>query len=180
MFMYIYSMRIVIKNVETGSTMNNDNGTSIIHYRITSNDGEMFMVWLPSTIPTPQINQSYDLEFVGEKTWKWVDDKYPRIYKKVKMKKVNTSSNDEHNPFTTTPVQSKPQMNINTPPTQIYSTGTEHEYHKMAMDYLFRVGNTDLEAIMKLSPHMKNIMTGTISQDKLYQLLDELNLYGVS
>lgn len=150
-----------LKLVEAGTSMSTPQGQTLVQYRITTTDGERFMTYLFSTIPPPQPNQQYNIEVTGEVNWKWGDDKLNILYKKVKLTKVS--------PTTTQPnifQQSSPEST----PTQIVSTNNDVEYHKLAMDYLYKIDKLNLHNLSRLAPYMKQIVDGRLSPDKVGEL----------
>lgn len=154
-----------IVNVEQGGSMTTPQGQTLIQFRITTSDGEKFMTYLFSTIPPPKTNYDYNVEETGEVFWKWSDDKENKMYKKVKLTKVgNTTA--APNIFQ----QASPQS-VQTPTPMVSSSvNNDFEYHKLTMDYLYKIGKLDLNSIYQLAPKMRQLMEGRLSPDEVGKL----------
>lgn len=176
----IYTMERIIQNVEKWRGYipekdNEDNKTMFVH-RITTTDGEQFI------------------------TWRWEDDPELESYKNYEMKetgvKLFSFHNEDKREYTSVrvmgqiPMQTKKKVITDTPtlfdqespvetmqqPVRVVERVSEVEYHKLAMDMLWKMEELNLPNLALLAPLMKDICEGNISKDKLGKL--HLELYG--
>jgi hypothetical protein len=153
------TVRKTIIGVETGSSFpsSNQDGTEVevYQFRITTNDGKQYMCWSVEDFQ-PKTGHSYDIEYVEDKTVPFNDEK-PQTYKKVRLRNPKEVKHTINQSIDKT-LTEQPRMVM---------TGSDVEYHKMAMDYLWRTDRLDLINLSRLAPVMKSICEGTISDKDL-------------
>lgn len=172
-------MEKIIQNVEVWKGFipkeNNPYEKELVSHRITTTDGEQYI------------------------TYRWADDVKLKPYAKYSMKITNEISfsffNEPKRMYQSVvigeelPIQTKKKLITDTPTlfdqespvepmkmVQTIQTDNMVEYHKLAVDMLWKMEELNLPNLALLAPMMKDICEGKIDKNKLGKL--HLELYG--
>lgn len=138
----------------------------MVSYRITTTDGNQYVSW--------RWEDDSELKPYSKYLFKETGTKLFSFFNEPKREYISVKVGDE------IPVQKNKQVITDTPTlfdqespvesTKIIQTDDTVEYHKLAMEYLWRIDKLDLISLNKLAPHMKSVCDGTITKDKLGKL----------
>ena len=138
----------------------------MVSHRITTTDQQQYVCWRWADEPELKAYSRYSFKETGTKLFSFFNE--------PKREYISVKVGEE------LPVQTNKQVITDTPtlfdqespvePTKIVQMDNMVEYHKLAMEYLWRVDKLDLLSLNKLAPHMKSICEGTITKDKLGKL----------
>ena len=166
-------MKLKITKLEKGNLFkkqNNGEITELQQWRVTDHNGKQHLTWTTPEGMIPVDGRTYEVKETGT-TIAWFNgDKGKSEYSKISLvEEIEVSGNEKPSSILSIPFEGE---NTSQPP-QIVSMGSESDYHDMSMRYLSTIGKLNLINIYKLSPYMKSICEGTISENKLAQLNNE-------
>ena len=144
-------------------------------YRIKTSDGSVYCSYRLENEPELIINQTYRMRETGEMEFSFQNEP-KRMYKKVKIYEM---VQPKANPQLTIESLLEPTQIIHggsPTPTQMVQMSSDVEYHKMALEYLWRSDMMNLPNLAKLAPVMKQICEGKMDENKLGKL--NLEFYG--
>jgi len=166
-------MKLKITKLEKGglhTVEENGETTNLQQWRITDQNGKVYLSWIPNERIIPVEGRTYEAKETGTSMAYFIGDKGKSEYNKLTLiEEIEVSGNEKPKIVVSVPFEGE---NTSQPP-QIVSMGSEGDYHDMSMRYLSTIGKLNLINIYKLSPYMKSICEGTISENKLAQLNNE-------
>lgn len=137
-------------------------------YRITTTDGGVYATYRMENEDELIVGQKYRMKETGQMEFSFHNEP-KKIYTKVRIfEPVECIPTDNTNYQTLAETLSQPM--------QMVQTDNMVEYHKLAVDLLWKMDELNLPNLAKIAPLMKDICEGKISDNKLGKL--HLEMYG--
>lgn len=144
----------------------------MVSHRITTTDQQQYVCWRWADEPELKPYSRYSFKETGTKLFSFFNE--------PKREYISVKVGDE------LPVQTNKQIITDTPtlfdqespvePTKIVQMDNMVEYHKLAVDVLWKMEELNLPNLAKLAPIMKDICEGKVDSNKLGKL--HLEMYG--
>ena len=172
-------MERIIQNVETWKSYipktDNPYEKEMVSHRITTTTGEQFVSWRWEDEPALKPYSNYKMKITGKKEFSFFNEP-KREYTSVKISEEIPVQKTQQ-VITDSPTLFDQQSPVETTQQPVRVEGvSEVEYHKLAMDMLWKMEELNLPNLALLAPLMKDLCEGNISKDKLGKL--HLELYG--
>jgi hypothetical protein len=164
-------MEIIIQNVERwkGYVPENNNPDKKMSYshRITTTNGHQYITWRYEDAEELKSYSKYNVTEKGIKDFSFFNEP-KRQYTSIIVNEEIPMQRDKQ-VITDTPTLFDRESPVELTKTTVVDNG-DGVYHKLALEYLWRVDKLDLVSLNKLAPHMKSICEGKIDTNKLGKL----------
>lgn len=176
-------MEIIIQNVEKwkGYVPENNNPEQKKSYshRITTTDGHQYITWRYEDAEELKSYSRYNVTEMGIKEFSFFQEPKRQYTSIIVNEQIPMQT--KKNVITDTPTlfdQESPVETMQQPVRVVERVEgvSDVEYHKLAMDMLWKMEELNLPNLALLAPLMKDLCEGNISKDKLGKL--HLELYG--
>jgi len=168
-------MEKIIQNVEKWSSYtpkeDNPHEREMTSHRITTTDGNQYACWRWSDEPELKPYSRYSIKETGTKRFSFFNEPN-RDYTSIKI--IEELPMSEKKVITDTPTLFDQESPVE--PTRIVQMDNMVEYHKLAVDVLWKMEELNLPNLAKLAPIMKDICEGKVDNNKLGKL--HLEMYG--